>query len=226
MTTPRLAVLVDGDNISPRHADRVLSEAARRGKIDVARVYVAGLTPSDWLTAPGYRAIHAGGGKNASDILLCLDAMELALTGGIEAVVLVSSDRDFSHLALRLRERGVCVPGLGDAKAPDAFRRACTSFEVLPADPPSAPLATQGPTAFDIDIRNMIAPNSRQGRGISLKDLGNRMRAQHGTRIRTCPGGTWRDYLAARPHLFEVDPPGPQAMVRFLPEGFKGNGGA
>lgn len=129
---PRLALLVDGDNLSALHAARLMSEASRRGRIDCARVYADATRRVDWAAAPGWRVIHAGGGKNAADLLLCLDAMELALERSFQAVALASSDGDFAHLAQRLRERGVMVMGLGEAKTPDRFRAACSEFVLLP----------------------------------------------------------------------------------------------
>ena len=105
MGTQRIAVLVDGDNINAAHAGEILSRAGKLGRVDVARVY-AGLNAScEWLKTPGFRLFHAGAGKNAADILLCIDAMELALTGELSTFVIATSDGDFSHLALRQREQ-------------------------------------------------------------------------------------------------------------------------
>jgi uncharacterized LabA/DUF88 family protein len=111
MIAPRIAVLVDGDNISAKHSSQVILLAEKLGRVDVARVYAAGNQQSDWLTTPGYRLMHAGAGKNSTDLLLCIDAMELALIGGLESFVIATSDGDFSHIAQRLRERGLHVLG-------------------------------------------------------------------------------------------------------------------
>ncbi|MCV2865605.1 NYN domain-containing protein [Albidovulum sediminicola] len=124
---------------------------------------------SDWHGAAGFRLIHAGTGKNAADLLLCIDAMELAMGQSFSDVVIASSDGDFAHLAVQLRERGLRVIGVGEAKAPPLFRAACTRFEVVSGKAPER---------------------------------------------------TWRAYLAARPSLYELDPRGPEAKVRFLPAGF------
>ena len=75
-------------------------------------------------------------GKNAADLALAIDAIDLFHTGGIEGFCLVSSDSDFSHLALRLREHGVMVIGYGERKAPASFRRACDRFIELVPPPP------------------------------------------------------------------------------------------
>lgn len=235
MTSARIALLVDGDNVRPAFAGRALAEAALRGRVDVARVYAAADRPSEWTAAAGYRLIHAGSGKNAADLLLSIDAMELALERGFEAFVVVSSDGDFTHLAQRLRERGRFVLGLGEAKAPRAFRATCSEFLVLslpePERPGIAPAPTPAaapapaiarPTEFDRKIRTIIAQHSRAGRGIRIADLSPKMHAAHGIQISSLPERTWRTYLAQRPALYDLDPRGPEAMVRFRPDGFAG----
>ncbi len=222
MDIRRIAVLVDGDNVSARHSARVLSEAGRLGRIDIARVYAAANPQPDWLSTPGYRFIHAGEGKNAADLLLSIDAMEMALVSGLETFAIATSDGDFTHLVQRLRERGVHVLGLGEAKAPTGFRMACSEFLQL-QDPESRPDCRKPDGAvseFDQRIRGIIAKHSTNGRGMRIADLSPRMYAEHGTRISTFPEKNWRAYLSARPVLYEIDPRGPEAMVRFLPAGF------
>ena len=70
-------------------------------------------------------------GKNASDIALVIDAMDLMHTGRFDGFVLVSSDSDFTRLASRLREQGLEVFGIGARKTPEAFRKACKRFIYL-----------------------------------------------------------------------------------------------
>ena len=70
-------------------------------------------------------------GKNASDIALVIDAMDLMHTGRFDGFVLVSSDSDFTRLASRVREQGLDVYGMGMQKTPDAFRKACKRFIFL-----------------------------------------------------------------------------------------------
>ncbi|WP_323767179.1 NYN domain-containing protein [Antarctobacter sp.] len=212
---PALAVLVDGDNVAADHAEQVLAFAAKHGRVTVARVYANTQGFSNWQDTVGYRLLHTGTGKNAADILLTIDAMELALTSGISAFILASSDSDFTHLALRLRELGHQVQGIGEAKAPPGFRAACAGFALL-----DAPTCEMEVTGFDQQIRSMIAMHSQQGRGMRITDLSVKMRTSHGAQISSRPEKTWRGYLSKRPHLFQLDPKGPEAMVRFLPKGF------
>ena len=67
-------------------------------------------------------------GKNASDITLVIDAMDLLHTGRFDGFCLVSSDSDFTRLASRIREQGLQVYGFGEQKTPESFRQACHRF--------------------------------------------------------------------------------------------------
>lgn len=222
MVGTRVSVLVDGDNIGATHAESILGHAITLGRVDVARVYAAASQTSGWNAAPGYRLIHAGTGKNASDLLLSIDAMELALTSGIAMFVIATSDGDFSHLAIRLRERGLTATGMGEDKTPQVFRAACSNFVVLESGTSqisSRPLAAPK-VRGDLKIRSVIAQHSQKGQGVRLVDLAQAMKAHHGTLISTLPDRNWRAYLSRRPTLYDIDPPSQQAMVRFRPEGF------
>lgn len=217
MGDERAALLIDGDNISARHAPRIRAAAARLGRLDIARVYGTTNGLSCWQDAPGLRLIHAGAAKNAADILLAMDAMELAHAGGFTRFAIVSSDGDFSHVALRLREMGTMVLGLGEDKAPEGFRLACTRFDLVEASKEGR-VATV--SQIDLNIRTIIAAHSKAGQGMRVSDLGQKIQRTHGIRINTLPEGNWRSYLAARPELYDLDPRGPEAMVRYLPAGF------
>jgi NYN domain len=129
--TGRVAVFVDGENISADHADTIRVRAERHGQVDVLRVYGNAASMVRWHDAPGYRLLHSGTGKNATDILLVVDAMELALSGGFSTIVIASSDKDFLHLVLRLREKGLAVIGIGEGKASPLLRAGCAEFHQL-----------------------------------------------------------------------------------------------
>lgn len=213
---PRFAVLVDGDNIGAQHVPAIRRIARARGSADIWRVYADAGLRKDWQEAHGFRLIHAGAGKNAADILLAIDAMDLALRDGIGGFVIASSDGDFSHVAHRLREDGRCVIGVGEAKTPPAFRAACSAFEQLGEADPNRIM----PKPLDMNIRNMIAQHSTNGQGMRIVDLAPRMYSSHGVRISTLQEKTWRGYLSKRSDLFDLDPRGPDAKVRFKPAGF------
>lgn len=230
---PRTSVFVDGDNIAASYAPDILKIAERYGTVDVARAYGDATRALGWLSAYGFRFVHSGTGKNATDLLLCIDAMELALADAERAVVIATSDGDFTHLAQRLRERGMTVVGVGETKAPKVFRAACSVFECVeatksrsaPAPAPSMPIKVgptdAAPSDLDLRIREIIATNSKKGQGVRIADLAPQVYRMHGVRISTLPEKTWRAYLVARTDLYDLDPRGPDAKVRFKPEGFR-----
>ena len=221
--TQRIALLVDGDNLSPAYAARIMAEAAKLGRVDLVRVYGNAAHPSDWLTMPGCRMVHAGCGKNAADVLLCIDAMELALTGDWGGFVIASSDGDFVHLAQRLRERGLTVVGIGEAKAPAMFGQACTRFvtigsetvrHVLPVQPGISPVALPRQIAVGLpqtskslskiekQVRDIIGIAYADARGMTIQELSSSMWTRHQFRISSQPEKNWRSYLKARPALY------------------------
>ncbi|MFW2588455.1 NYN domain-containing protein [Sagittula sp. SSi028] len=137
--TRLLAILIDGDNASPKYAKALFEEIATLGEASVRRVYGDFASPhmNGWskVTAEyGLVPLHSPAnttGKNASDISLVIDAMDLMHTGRFDGFVLVSSDSDFTRLASRIREQGLDVFGMGMQKTPDAFRKACKRFIYL-----------------------------------------------------------------------------------------------
>jgi uncharacterized protein (TIGR00288 family) len=141
MTSPRdrLAVLIDADNTSPKHASALLEELAKYGVATVKRAY------GDWTTAQlgGWKTElnkHAIApvqqfsyttGKNSTDSALIIDAMDLLYSGNLDAFAIVSSDSDFTRLATRIRESGKTVYGLGLRKTPASLVAACDKFIYL-----------------------------------------------------------------------------------------------
>ncbi len=134
-----LAVLIDADNTSPKYTGSIFEEIASLGEASVRRCYgdfssqqMAGWSrvQAEFGLVPHHQPANTVG-KNASDIALVIDAMDLMHTGRFDGFVLVSSDSDFTRLAQRLREQGQDVYGMGMQKTPEAFRRACKRFIFL-----------------------------------------------------------------------------------------------
>lgn len=152
--TPFLAVLIDADNIPARHAAAILDEIAGFGEPSLRRVY------GDWSSSALGQwkeqardlglVMHQQSantkGKNASDIGLVIDAMDILHAGKVDGFVLVSSDSDFTRLASRIREDGLQVIGIGEAKTPESLRKVCNRFVLIEniaggGDPAGAPAA-------------------------------------------------------------------------------------
>ena len=207
-----VALLIDGDNISATHAAALFEVAATLGTRVVSRVYGNSSGIAGWHAVTGLRLMHSGTGKNASDILLTLDAMQFALTRDIDTFLIASSDGDYGHLMLRLRELGKTAIGVGRPKTPDSYRSTCSRFIAL-EDEPQQPDAKQ-PTSLDAQILAAIAFDGDPKNGMRLSLLGQHMYQKHGVGVDDIPDATWRDYLSSRPHLYDLDPRGPNARVR------------
>jgi hypothetical protein len=142
-----LAVLIDADNTSARIASGLFEEIAKIGEASVRRIYgdFSGTRLRAWSDILSTHAIlpHQNfayvPGKNASDIALVVDAMDLLHSDRFDGFCLVSSDSDFTRLAARIREQGADVYGFGEQKTPESFRQACRRFiyteNLLPGAP-------------------------------------------------------------------------------------------
>src|SRR5439155_5133915 len=128
--------LIDADNASAKIADGLFEEIAKIGEASVRRIYgdFSNARSKGWADILSKHAIipqqqfaHTAG-KNASDITLVIDAMDLLHSGRFDGFCLVSSDSDFTRLAARIREQGVDVFGFGEHKTPESFRQACRRF--------------------------------------------------------------------------------------------------
>ncbi len=136
---PLYAVLIDADNIPAKFAGAILKEVTGFGEPALRRVYgdwssgmLRGWT--DTVRAHGLVAHQETAntkGKNASDIGLVIDAMDILHTGRFDGFVLVSSDSDFTALANRIREQGLDVIGIGEGKAPESLRNVCNRFILI-----------------------------------------------------------------------------------------------
>lgn len=134
--TMRLAVLIDADNAQAAVIEGLLAEIARFGEATVKRIYgdFTSPTSASWKKVLQQYAIKPvqqfayTTGKNATDSTLIIDAMDLLYTRKFDGFCLITSDSDFTGLAMRLREEGLMVLGFGEKKTPDAFRNACHKF--------------------------------------------------------------------------------------------------
>ena len=148
--TPLLCVLIDADNTSYKHAQAIFEEIAGFGEASVRRIYgdfssthMKGWSgvQAEFGIVPHHQPANTVG-KNASDIALVIDAMDLLHSGRFDGFVLVSSDSDFTRLASRIREQGLDVYGIGQQKTPEPFRKACKRFifieNILPSEPKGA----------------------------------------------------------------------------------------
>lgn len=132
----RIAMLVDGDNAQPALLGHALDETAKHGDVITRRVY------GNWTNSgksAWKKAIHECAalpvqqfayipGKNATDIALIIEAMDLLHSGTVDGFCVVSSDSDYTRLAIRIREQGMFMMGVGRSDTPESFQNACEVF--------------------------------------------------------------------------------------------------
>lgn len=251
-SSPLLAVLIDADNVLARHAEAILKEISTIGEPALRRVY------GDWSSTQlaGWKVqardlglvMHQQSantkGKNASDIGLVIDAMDILHAGKFDAFVLVSSDSDFTRLASRIREEGLEVIGIGEAKTPESLRKVCNRFilienivgdaepEAKPApkaraekpdakpeakpDVAEAPRPAKRPETEAIPlIRKAMTTIDPDGEWFSLGQIGQYMvRADPDFDARTYGSPRLSDLVKRLTKRFEVRKEGNQMMVR------------
>ena len=132
----KLAILIDADNVPYSNVKGMMEEIAKYGTPTTKRIY------ADWTkpNAGGWKSVlleHAitpiqqysyTVGKNSSDSAMIIDAMDLLYSEKVDGFCIVSSDSDFTRLAIRLRESGMKVIGIGEKKTPNSFIVACDRF--------------------------------------------------------------------------------------------------
>ena len=136
-TDKKIAVLIDGDNAQSKFIEAMLSEAGKHGKVTVRRIY------GDWTdnklnswkekinkyaVRPMQKFAFAKG-KNSTDTAMIIDAMDILYSDTVTGFCIASSDSDYTGLAQRIRENGIFVMGIGEAKkTTEAFVNACDLF--------------------------------------------------------------------------------------------------
>ncbi|HLV06865.1 MAG TPA: NYN domain-containing protein [Croceibacterium sp.] len=131
-----IALLIDADNASHAGIDPVLTVLAELGQVNIRRAYGNWAKPA---LAKWSQITHRFGlqpiqqfdltkGKNATDMAMTIDAIDLLYAGKVDGFGIMSSDSDFTPLVTRLRQDGLIVYGFGSAKAPEAFKTACTRY--------------------------------------------------------------------------------------------------
>lgn len=187
-SNPRLAVLIDADNtfnVIPI-IDELFEEISKFGDASVRRIYGDWTQPqlSRWKEILPKHAIQPmqqyanTKGKNATDSALIIDGMDLLYTAPLDGFCIVSSDSDFTRLAIRFRESGKLVYGFGEKKTPESLRAACNQFiyieilsqnklsELAPADlnvvnikpDKSKPSPETKPSTAPTDETTLLAP--------------------------------------------------------------------
>src|ERR1700754_1058150 len=194
LRSPRLAVLIDADNASAKIVDGLFEEIAKIGEASVRRIYgdFSNARSKGWADTLSKHAIIPQQqfayttGKNAPDITLVIDAMDLLHSSRFDGFCLVSSDSDFTRLAARIREEGLDVFGFGEHKTPESFRQACRRFiyteNLLMGAPALQPDAVpvvakplQSPGSAIALLTKIVSQMDGEGGWVSLGAVGRRL---------------------------------------------------
>jgi uncharacterized LabA/DUF88 family protein len=135
----KIAVLIDADNVPSNQVKEMMEEIAKYGNPTIKRIYGDWTKPQlgKWKTVLLENAINPiqqygyTSGKNATDSAMIIDAMDILYSDKVNGFCLVSSDSDFTKLAIRLRESRMLVIGMGEKKTPNPFIVACDKFIYL-----------------------------------------------------------------------------------------------
>jgi uncharacterized protein (TIGR00288 family) len=163
----KLAVLIDADNASVKNLKPIMGEVAKYGMPTIKHAY------GDWARLVNWKdaLLDVGAvpvqqyayttGKNATDVALIIEAMDILHDDVVDGFVIVSSDSDFTPLALRLRESGKMVLGIGESKTPKPFIKACDKFIYVDVLLPSVPVQEQSNTAGKIAVPS-VQPQTKK----------------------------------------------------------------
>ncbi|WP_120715602.1 NYN domain-containing protein [Tsuneonella amylolytica] len=165
-----IALLIDADNTTPAGIDPVLTVMAELGQVNIRRAYgnFAKQGLSKWGEITNKYGIRpqqqfdVSKGKNATDMAMTIDAIDLLNQGKVDGFGIMSSDSDFTPLVTRLRQDGLVVYGFGSAKTPQAFKSACTRFIDIDqlirtaSAGDTAPPGSAETAAADTDLQDLI----------------------------------------------------------------------
>jgi uncharacterized protein (TIGR00288 family) len=180
----RIALLIDSENISAKYIKPVMHEIAKYGRIVIARFYGdISILSKDWhQTALNYaiKPMHqynVASGKNAADMAMAIDALEMMYQEKVNTFFLITSDSDFTPLAMKLREGGMTVIGIGtEKKVTEAFKSACNEFkyfDYLEDEDEVSSEIDEDDTNIEKVIKDIIIDH---GNKMQLSNLGNMLR--------------------------------------------------
>lgn len=188
----RYAVLIDADNVAAKYTKNILDELSNYGIVTYKRVYGDWTRPNlagwknmalDNAVTPVQQYSYTTG-KNATDSAMIIDAMDILYSNNVDGFCIVSSDSDFTRLAIRLRESGKHVIGMGEKKTPKPFSTACNAFKYLEvlAEEELQNLSESDKVelkTLESAIIRIIAENANLQEEINIGELGSRLQGRY-----------------------------------------------
>lgn len=189
----RYAVLIDADNVASKYTKYILDEMSNYGIVTYKRVY------GDWtrVNLASWKSMALDNaitpvqqysyttGKNATDSAMIIDAMDILYSQNVDGFCIVSSDSDFTRLAIRLRESGMHVIGMGERKTPKPFSTACNAFKYLEVLAEEDVVQTAGENeplemkSLESAIIRIISENANLQEEINIGELGSRLQGRY-----------------------------------------------
>lgn len=194
MEEKKFALLIDADNISSKYIKIIIEELSKYGTITYKRLYGDLTKPNNrsWKDALLSHSINPvqqynyTTGKNSTDSAMIIDAMDILYSQSVNGFCLATSDSDFTRLAMRLRESGMTVIGMGERKTPEPFRVSCERFVFIDllADDGEAVKAAESTIeeeavtplpAIEALISKIIMENGNNSNSMDIGELGSRI---------------------------------------------------
>lgn len=180
----RLAVLIDGDFVEPHMLGRSLAWAAGYGATAIRRIYGNQTKMRRWAECIRLHGIEIrpnyAEGRNAADITIIIDAVDLLHSGDVDSFCIVASDNHFAGLARRLRRDGAHVAGLGSSrKPPCSLADECDIFahvEELPVSDSPDPATQRLLSGWKGAVRDAVRRSAPDGQRVPLSQVGNSLR--------------------------------------------------
>lgn len=226
MTATSIALLIDADNADLSSIETVLADLAGEGDVRIRRAYgnwfKSGLKAWDGqLTRHGIRAVQQSDpvkGKNATDLALVIDAVDLHHTVKPDVYALVSSDSDYTPLAHFLRERGAKVLGFGRPSTAASFQAACTAFTpIQPASAAKPKTEPARPPSLAQLLTDAIRNNADKQGWARVGVVANHMRQHHGQAAKDHGKASWTKVLESQPGFEFRDKGTTSVAVRPVP---------
>lgn len=212
MSSRRVALLIDGDNVSALHAEDLFRLARAQGDLTFARAYVnSGVGNGDWVTPKMIDVLITGHGGNVSDFRLSFEAVEMEVRGECDVFVIASHDADMAHVVKWLKEKGRTVIVAGTKTISKDLRNAGNPIHLLPLrrgktsdhKVVETPLDTSPEAIFAL-VAATIRSNGSQ---MLMTMFGQEMRQTHGITARKAGQKTWSKYFSRHPQAFRLEGP-------------------
>ena len=206
--TPRVGVFIDGENVPYTYANLLHSVAADFGEVTLAQVYAGFDVIEQWQHQERFKRVLTPSGKNATDIVICVDMIERACSGEFDVIVIGSSDKDFTHAVDTIRRMGMTVIGVCDRRPSQLLQMACHHYVNLEDNFVNA----------EAEIRDHLL-NVLKGNGaVPLRAFESYIKAATGYGIIDIRAASWVDFFEWEAHHFQLTERGPHVMIGLAPE--------